>query len=280
MCGGFSPLAVIVAVFVLFSLGIGAYIIKRNPPATLDPIVSISPTPVLTSAPTPTSIAMSCVTGGCSGELCFSEKQGAIASICIYKPEFACYKKARCEVKQSGVCGWTQTSELVACIKSAKITPAPTPSSAPCNSPIDCPAPPIGCNYKGSSMCSCGRLVCPTPFPTSVIITPISSPLPTSTPSPTAPSVVEMRIEADDLGFYPGGAISFPSGTRVKLTFAVRTSNVYYGGLDFRSSKFSTTQALPGQTATVEFIANSSFIITSYWPSSGVYKASLSVNVQ
>lgn len=300
-CGGFSPLIIMIGIFVLLSLGTGVYIVKRNPTTTPDPFASISPMPASTSTPTPTptSVATTCVVGGCSGELCLPEDQGGLASICIIEPHYACYKKARCEVQQSGVCGWTETREFAACIKTSQTTPVPTPSVILCKPPVKCAVPPPGCDYRGSSTCACGKLVCPTLSPTPVvtpIFTPMSTPtpLPIATPVPTpisTPSqdpsaspipspITELRIEADDLGFYPAGAISFSAGTRVKLTFAVRTSNVYYGGLDFRSSKFSTVQASPGQTVTVEFTADSSFAITSYWPVSNVYKASLQVNVQ
>lgn len=296
MCGGFSSFVFIIGIFVLLSLGVGTYIIQKSPIAAPIPAVSISPTPVSTSTPTPTSVAVQCVTGGCSGDLCLSEQEKGIVSACIYKPEFACYKKARCEVQQSGACGWTQTPELAACITQAKATPAPISSPASCDPPIECAAPPFGCHYQGSASCHCGKLVCVTPSPMPAvtpvftptplpIVIPIPTPISTPSQSPSAsplpsPSVTEMRIEADDYGFYPAGAISFPAGTRVKLIFAVRTSNVYFGGLDFRSSKFSTVQASPGQTATAEFTAESSFTVSSYWPSSSEYKASLQVTVQ
>ncbi len=57
-----------------------------------------------------------CYITGCSSEIC-SDRQD-IASICIYKKEYACYKTATCERQASGQCGWTQTSELVACLHS------------------------------------------------------------------------------------------------------------------------------------------------------------------
>lgn len=289
--GGFSPLIIIIGIFVLLSFGTGAYIIKRNPVVIPAPLVSISPTPVSTFTPIPTSVAIRCVISGCSGEFCLSESEEELASICIYKPEYACYKKARCEVQTNGACGWTPTPELAACLTTARITPAPTPSPVLCNPPVECAAPPFGCNYQGSSTCACGTLVCRIPSPTPSVIsvpTPTPSPIPTLIPMPSQSSsatplpspITELLIEADDSGFYPAGALSFSAGTRVKLTFAVRTSNVYYGGLDFRSSKFSTVQASPGKTATAEFIADSSFVITSYWPVSNVSKASLQVNVQ
>lgn len=59
-----------------------------------------------------------CVIGGCNGELCLDKEANdkGVASICLYKPEFACYKSAKCEKQANGKCGWTQTSELKACL--------------------------------------------------------------------------------------------------------------------------------------------------------------------
>jgi hypothetical protein len=87
------------------------------------------------------------------------------------------------------------------------------------------------------------------------------------------PQVFEFTLEADDFGFYPQSTIEVPKGSKVKITFVVRTSNVYYGGLDFRSPKFETRQVRPGERTTVEFVADESFTFTSYWPLSGVQKA-------
>ena len=99
-------------------------------------------------------------------------------------------------------------------------------------------------------------------------------------PVPTAPAFYEFKLEADDLGFYPEPTITVPKGSRVKIHFIVRTTNVYYGGLDFRSSKFKTEAVKPGGTTDVEFIADESFVFTSYWPLSNIQKASGKVVAQ
>lgn len=57
-----------------------------------------------------------CVVGGCSGELCVDASLGGVASICIYREEFMCYKSAACEKQADGRCGWTQTEDLKSCI--------------------------------------------------------------------------------------------------------------------------------------------------------------------
>ncbi len=55
-----------------------------------------------------------CYVGGCSGEVCSDMPD--VASNCIFKPEFACYRTAECTRKQNGQCGWTETLELKSCL--------------------------------------------------------------------------------------------------------------------------------------------------------------------
>ena len=98
-------------------------------------------------------------------------------------------------------------------------------------------------------------------------------PVPDTTGVPEKIVVHQFSLEADDYGFYPNPEIIVDKGANVELTFKVRTSNVYYGGLDFRSSKFKTESVKPGETVTVQFTADESFTFTSYWPLSGVFKA-------
>ncbi|MBI4059685.1 hypothetical protein HY406_01320 [Candidatus Giovannonibacteria bacterium] len=91
---------------------------------------------------------------------------------------------------------------------------------------------------------------------------------------------VEFKVEADDAGFYPAGAITAARGSKVRLRLIVKTERVYFGGLDFRSDKFKTGSVKPGEDTTVEFTADDSFVISSYWPLSGVKKAELRVEVK
>ena len=58
--------------------------------------------------------AQPCYTGGCSGQYC-SDHEGLI-STCEFRPEYACYQTATCERQADGVCGWTETPELNACL--------------------------------------------------------------------------------------------------------------------------------------------------------------------
>lgn len=57
-----------------------------------------------------------CKISGCNREICAKEE---MMSVCIYKPEFECYKLTRCEC-HDGKCGWEQTEEFLECLASNK----------------------------------------------------------------------------------------------------------------------------------------------------------------
>ncbi len=97
--------------------------------------------------------------------------------------------------------------------------------------------------------------------------------------APKEPGIVSFVVVADDNGLYPQ-TIVVPKGVPVELTFNVREQNVYYGGLDFRSSKFTTGTVLAGKEITVQFAADESFRYASYWPASNRKKADGIINVQ
>jgi len=99
------------------------------------------------------------------------------------------------------------------------------------------------------------------------------------TPTNQTQTLTEAKVEADDYGFYPS-SLEFTKGAKVKLYIYVKSNNVYYGGLDFRSEKFKTEPIKPGQKTEFEFIADKDFIIESYWPLSNVKKAELKVVVK
>jgi hypothetical protein len=74
-----------------------------------------------TAAPPGGSGPSICKPTGCSGEICSDQN---MASTCIYRQEYACYKTAKCERQSSGECGWTQTMELQDCLQNgAKSSP-------------------------------------------------------------------------------------------------------------------------------------------------------------
>ena len=65
-------------------------------------------------------ISPDCKIAGCSGQLCVDKNAEDIITTCEYRPEYACYKTARCERQSGGNCGWTQTAELSECISQFK----------------------------------------------------------------------------------------------------------------------------------------------------------------
>lgn len=58
-----------------------------------------------------------CFKTGCSSEVCADRD---VITACIFRPEFECYQKARCERQRNGECGFTQTPELLACLARAR----------------------------------------------------------------------------------------------------------------------------------------------------------------
>lgn len=61
--------------------------------------------------------SLTCRTGGCNGEICESVLSGGMASICVVREEYICYRTAKCERQKNGECGWTMTKELEQCLK-------------------------------------------------------------------------------------------------------------------------------------------------------------------
>jgi hypothetical protein len=67
-----------------------------------------------TRRPVPASPVMKpCIKTGCSSEVCADHD---VITTCVYRPEYACYQKARCERQANGNCGFTRTPELSACL--------------------------------------------------------------------------------------------------------------------------------------------------------------------
>lgn len=57
--------------------------------------------------------AKPCMKTGCSGQVCSDEE---VVTTCEYRPEYDCYKTARCERQANGQCGFTPTKELTECL--------------------------------------------------------------------------------------------------------------------------------------------------------------------
>ncbi|MBI4049245.1 MAG: hypothetical protein HY395_00285 [Candidatus Doudnabacteria bacterium] len=107
--------------------------------------------------------------------------------------------------------------------------------------------------------------------------TPLPPPAqPPSTPpaTPPAPPSSEQKnfsVSADDYSVSPG-TITVKKGSKVNLTFNVKTQGVYYGGLEFRSDVVNTGAIAPGGSKTVTFTAQESFTFAAFWPASNVDK--------
>jgi hypothetical protein len=58
-----------------------------------------------------------CKKTGCSGQVCSDQD---VVTTCEFRPEYECFKRAACERQRNGNCGFTQTPELLACLKRAR----------------------------------------------------------------------------------------------------------------------------------------------------------------
>lgn len=58
-----------------------------------------------------------CRVTGCSSQVCASED---VITTCEYRPEFACYRSAQCEIQLTGECGWTMDNVLRQCLEEAR----------------------------------------------------------------------------------------------------------------------------------------------------------------
>lgn len=94
------------------------------------------------------------------------------------------------------------------------------------------------------------------------------------------PAVKEFVVEGDDKGLYPDKMV-VKKGDQVKITFKARSQGTYHGGLDFRSPAWGDTgKVLAGESTIVEFTAEETVDFKSYWPSTGVLKATGEVVVE
>ena len=92
--------------------------------------------------------------------------------------------------------------------------------------------------------------------------------------------MAEFTVEADDNGFYPNN-IKAKIGDIVKISFKFRDDSIYFAGLDIKGPFEDIKYKLKGeQPITREFTMKDETKITSYWPASGVKKATLTVEVE
>jgi eight-cysteine-cluster-containing protein len=64
----------------------------------------------------PPPASSDCTVSGCSGQVCADQPVG---TTCEFRPEYACYRNARCARQADGQCGWIPTDELRRCLGAA-----------------------------------------------------------------------------------------------------------------------------------------------------------------
>lgn len=90
-------------------------------------------------------------------------------------------------------------------------------------------------------------------------------------------NALEFTVEADDYGFYPN-TLKAKIGDTVKINFRFRDASIYFAGLDVKGPFEDVKYKLHGeQPVTREFTIKEETKIDSYWPSTGVHKATLVV---
>ena len=62
-----------------------------------------------------------CKVTGCSGQICSDDEH--VVTTCEWIEQYACYQTAKCERQIDGKCGWTQTDQLIKCLKQSEPLP-------------------------------------------------------------------------------------------------------------------------------------------------------------
>lgn len=100
----------------------------------------------------------------------------------------------------------------------------------------------------------------------------------------TPPAVRSISIEGDDSAFYLDGSevtqVAASQGETVVLKIKTRTTNVGFGGLQYKSADFGgidTGMVAPGSEKEVQITADAAGKIMSYWPSTDRLKATLNI---
>ncbi len=91
--------------------------------------------------------------------------------------------------------------------------------------------------------------------------------------------ISEFTVESDDNGFSPN-RIKVKVGDKVKINFKFNDNEIYFAGLDIKGPFPDLKYKLKGQQPLIaEFTMKEETRITSWWPSSGVKKGDLIVQV-
>jgi len=91
----------------------GWVILEKNNPSGLSQNRMSVHIPVRLTQKPVSREAGGCHVTGCSGQVCSDQD---VPTDCMYKEEYICYQKAKCERQITGQCGWTQTKELTLCL--------------------------------------------------------------------------------------------------------------------------------------------------------------------
>ena len=92
-------------------------VVARDLTPGVSGVKQASPVMLAHGESTNTRTAEQCKLSGCSREICSDHN---VFTSCIWRPEFACYKAALCEVQPDGKCGWTMNIELKACLSAKR----------------------------------------------------------------------------------------------------------------------------------------------------------------
>lgn len=133
---GIALIYILLSLALMVSAGIGYLVYtgassyNQNPQSPVEredgkKETSLIPSPTKINTPTPNAQNPSptsspktqegsCVVTGCNREICADQPTN---SICVYRPEYECYKNATCN-KMGGKCSWIMTEELRACLES------------------------------------------------------------------------------------------------------------------------------------------------------------------
>jgi hypothetical protein len=94
----------------------GVVVFKKSNPSGLKENDSEKTIYIIFSPKKSRAVGPGCALYGCNEEICANSGTN-INTVCVYKPEYECYKTALCQQGYTGECGWMLTPEVDACIK-------------------------------------------------------------------------------------------------------------------------------------------------------------------
>jgi hypothetical protein len=99
--------------FIAPSSGPGQIVLHKDNPSGLPENEHDLVIPIMFGSESTVASTSGCVISGCSAQICADEE---MASTCEYRPEYNCYKAARCEKNSAGQCAWVDTPTLRRCL--------------------------------------------------------------------------------------------------------------------------------------------------------------------